>query len=70
MTALRDSLRLYLVTDPQLCMPLGVVETVRRAVAGGVSFVQLRDKTATTAERITLARALKTCCQVVAYRLS
>lgn len=56
---LRDSLALYLVTDPQLCAPLGVVETVRRAVAGGVSFVQLRDKAATTQERVELARALK-----------
>ncbi|WP_425040692.1 thiamine phosphate synthase [Primorskyibacter sp. S187A] len=59
MTGLRDSLGLYLVTDPQLCAPLGVVETVRRAVAGGVSFVQLRDKTATTRERVELARGLK-----------
>lgn len=59
MSGLRDSLRLYLVTDPQLCAPLGVVETVRRAVAGGVSFVQLRDKEATTRQRVDLARALK-----------
>ncbi len=54
----RQALRLYLVTDPELCAGLGVVETVRRAVAGGVSMVQLRDKQASTAERITLARAL------------
>jgi thiamine-phosphate diphosphorylase len=38
---------------------MDVVETVRRAVAGGVSMVQLRDKTATTAQRIAVARALK-----------
>ncbi|SOH93885.1 thiamine-phosphate pyrophosphorylase [Monaibacterium marinum] len=55
---IRDSLRLYLVTDPDLCGEVGVVETVRRAVAGGVSMVQLRDKTATTSQRITIARAL------------
>lgn len=42
-------LSVYLVTDPELCGPRGVVETVRRAVAGGVRFVQLRDKTATDA---------------------
>ena len=54
----RDSLRLYLITDPILCAKLGVVETVRRAVAGGVSMVQLRDKQATTSQRIALARAL------------
>lgn len=59
MNDLRASLRLYLVTDPQLCAPLGVVETVRRAVAGGVSFVQLRDKTASTRERVELACGLK-----------
>lgn len=59
MSGLRDSLRLYLVTDPQLCAPLGVVETVRSAVAGGISFVQLRDKTATTRARVELACALK-----------
>ena len=54
----REALRLYLVTDPVLCAEFGVVETVRRAVAGGVSMVQLRDKQATTAQRVTLARAL------------
>lgn len=55
----RSQLRLYLVTDPQLCSRLGLVETVRRAVAGGVTMVQLRDKNATTAERVAMARALK-----------
>lgn len=43
-------LSLYLVTDPDLCGERGVVETVRRAVDGGVRIVQLRDKTATDAE--------------------
>lgn len=55
----RTQLRLYLVTDRDLCASLGVVETVTRAVAGGVTMVQLRDKTATTAQRIELAIALK-----------
>ncbi|WP_097109004.1 thiamine phosphate synthase [Hoeflea halophila] len=54
----REALRLYLVTDPVLCADLGVVETVRRAVAGGVTMVQLRDKQASTQERVSLARAL------------
>lgn len=54
----RAALRLYLITDPILCVDLGVVDTVRRAVAGGVTMVQLRDKTASTAERTALARAL------------
>ncbi|WP_067200930.1 bifunctional hydroxymethylpyrimidine kinase/phosphomethylpyrimidine kinase [Microbacterium sp. XT11] len=43
-------LALYLVTDARLCGDRGVVETVRRAVDGGVRVVQLRDKTATDAE--------------------
>ncbi|MEV4738208.1 MULTISPECIES: bifunctional hydroxymethylpyrimidine kinase/phosphomethylpyrimidine kinase [unclassified Microbacterium] len=43
-------LSLYLVTDPVLCGDRGVVETVRRAVDGGVRIVQLRDKQATDAE--------------------
>ena len=60
MATLTYQLRLYLVTDPQLCAQIGVVETVRRAVAGGVTMVQLRDKHATTAQRTDLAVALKT----------
>lgn len=55
----RVALRLYLITDEALCARFGVVETVRRAVAGGVSMVQLRDKSANTAKRIVLARAIK-----------
>lgn len=59
MAALKNQLRLYMVTDPQLCAQIGVIETVRRAVAGGVSMVQLRDKHATTAQRTDLAVTLK-----------
>lgn len=59
MASLRHHLRLYLITDPGLCAGLGLVETVRRAVAGGVTMVQLRDKTATTAERTEMAIALR-----------
>jgi len=55
----REALRLYLITDPRLCAQLGVAETVGRAVAGGVSMVQLRDKLASTQERVALAGALK-----------
>ncbi|MGB0966749.1 MAG: thiamine phosphate synthase [Halocynthiibacter sp.] len=63
MGALKDQLRLYLVTDAQLCAKLGLVETVRGAVAGGVTMVQLRDKNATTAQRTALAIALKNALQ-------
>lgn len=45
-------LSLYLVTDPALCGVRGVVETVRQAVAGGVSIVQLRDKLATDEQTV------------------
>lgn len=59
MATLREQLRLYLVTDPSLCVEMGLAETVRRAVAGGVTMVQLRAKSASTAERIAMAVALK-----------
>ena len=49
----------YLVLDPDLCADLGMIETARAAVTGGVRVVQLRHKTATTAERIALGRALQ-----------
>ena len=63
MGILKSQLRLYLVTDPALCGAMGVVETVQRAVAGGVTMVQLRDKHATTAQRTDLALALKAALQ-------
>ena len=55
-------LKLYLVTDPHLCAQLGVEKTVEAAVRGGVSIVQLRDKDASTADRIALATRLKPIC--------
>lgn len=53
------SLRLYLVTDRQLCGERGVVETVRQALVGGVTAVQLRDHAATTRELVDTARQLR-----------
>ena len=55
---LRGMLRLYLVTDPKLCSQHGLVETVRDAVQGGVTVVQLRDKTATTSALVKMGRDL------------
>ncbi|WP_117193183.1 thiamine phosphate synthase [Rhizobium terrae] len=52
-------LSVYLVLDPDLCRPIGMVETARLAVAGGATVVQLRDKQATTEEMIETGRALK-----------
>ncbi|GFE65996.1 thiamine phosphate synthase [Litoreibacter roseus] len=56
----RSALRLYLVTDTTLCGSFGVARTVAAAVKGGVTMVQLRDKTATPKKRNELANALKT----------
>ena len=49
-------LSLYLVLDPELCAEIGMVQTARLAVEGGVSFVQMRHKTASTAERVALTQ--------------
>ncbi len=49
----------YLVTDTALCGgPAGVVDTVRRAVAGGVTAVQVRDPLATTRDLAALSAAV------------
>ena len=53
------TLRLYLVTDPRLCPGAALLETVQAAIRGGVTIVQMRDKTATTQELAEAARALK-----------
>lgn len=52
-------LSLYLVLDPGLCAGIGMVETARRAVAGGVTMVQLRDKLCERAALVRTGRALK-----------
>ncbi len=51
-------LRVYLVTDTAMCGGRGVRDTVRRAVAGGATVVQLRDHDATTRELCALGSAL------------
>lgn len=53
-----ESLRLYLVTDAALCGARGVVETVREALAGGVTTVQLRDHDVSTRELLDTAKQL------------
>ena len=52
-------LSLYLVLDADLCGPMGMVETTRAAVAGGVTMVQLRDKRASTAALVEAGWALQ-----------
>lgn len=56
---MRPDLSLYLVTDPELCAGHGLDATVVDAVRGGVSIVQLRDKSASDAALIAMARRLK-----------
>jgi thiamine-phosphate pyrophosphorylase len=50
---------LYLVTDVDACGARGVTETVKSAVAGGVTAVQLRDLRATTRELLNTACELR-----------
>lgn len=54
----RFDLSVYLVTDRRLAGHRGVVETVRRAIDGGVTLVQLRDPDAEGRALVEEARAL------------
>lgn len=54
-TNVSSRLGLYLVTDTVLCGARGVAETVRAAVAGGVTTVQLREPELTTRDLCALA---------------
>lgn len=51
--------RLYLVTDTLLCAPRSVPEVVAAAVSGGVTAVQVRDKTAGRRDLMALTRAVQ-----------
>jgi thiamine-phosphate pyrophosphorylase len=53
-------LSFYLVLDPKLCAPLGMIETARLAVAGGATAVQLRHKQADTRQMVEIGRVLQT----------
>ncbi|HVV94144.1 MAG TPA: thiamine phosphate synthase [Hyphomicrobiales bacterium] len=48
----------YLVTDGRLCAARGVVETVRAAIDGGVTAVQLRDPSVPARVLVATAKAL------------
>ena len=52
-------LKLYLVTDPYLCATYGLLNTVDAAVKGGITMVQLRDKEASTNDRIGIGKELQ-----------
>jgi len=57
---MRDVLRLYLVTDQQALRGRSLTDVVQQAVQGGVTCVQLREKTANTRDFVALALALQT----------
>lgn len=54
-----SALNLYLVTDSAMCADKGLIDTVCAAIDGGVTMVQLRDKTASDAKLYDIACALK-----------
>lgn len=56
--ALRDKLRLYLVTDPLSLNGRTLTDVVQAAVQGGVTCVQLREKQSSTRDFHALAQAL------------
>ena len=49
---------LYLITDRRIAGRRNIVDIVRDAIRGGVTVVQLREKTATTHEMVELARKI------------
>ncbi|CAM3788662.1 thiamine phosphate synthase [Isoptericola cucumis] len=55
---LRSRLATYLVTDTAQCGDRGVVDVVTAALAGGVTTVQVRDKTASGRDLLALTRAV------------
>jgi thiamine-phosphate pyrophosphorylase len=63
-------LSLYLVAGPADCANGDIIATVREAVAGGVTIVQLRDKTASDEEFVALARSSRRCWMAPACHLS
>lgn len=52
-------LRLYLITDPRLAGERSLEDVVAAAIRGGVTLVQLRDKSATTLQLVEQARRLQ-----------
>ena len=55
----RECLRLYLVTDRRIAGDRSIADIVRKAVSGGVTMVQLREKECPTREFVALGLELK-----------
>lgn len=62
MTPLAFDPRLMLVTDEAACGARGVVETVRAALDGGITVVQVREKDADPAATLALVREVAALC--------
>lgn len=56
-------LRLYLVSDTLMTAQDGLISTIRAAVAGGATVVQLRDPDASDDEFVALGRLVRVCLQ-------
>ncbi|KAJ3327730.1 hypothetical protein HDU76_011235 [Blyttiomyces sp. JEL0837] len=64
MSSISDILSVYLVTDSRLLPPgVTLAESVAKAIEGGVSIVQLREKSLDTAGFVKLARELQQICK-------
>lgn len=61
--AVRDMLRLYAVTDSRWLAGEDLADVVRRAIEGGVTCVQLREKDVSRARRVELAREVGAVCR-------
>ena len=60
---IREGMRLYAVTDDAWLDGRTLAECVEQAIAGGATFVQLRDKRASTEELVATAEALVPLCR-------
>lgn len=60
---IRESQTLYAVTDSAWLRGRKLEECVEEALKGGATFIQLREKNASTAELVELGRPLKRLCQ-------
>ncbi len=61
MKKMRDT-SLYLIITKEYCCGLSVLEVAKRAIAGGVDMIQLRDKNSRAEEVLNTAKALRKLC--------
>ena len=65
--AIRRSMLVYAVTDRAWLNGRSLAECVRQAIAGGATFVQLREKDAPKEEILALARELVEICREAGF---